>query len=711
MQTSAIEHSQTVSRVLVENASLYLSTIDDPSQTQESLMNKAVSLFNLFRYKECVSAAKRVLKGDKNSVDGWLLLAQAHRKLNEFEQSNEALDKYLKLRPEDSQAHYNKALNFDDLGQWERADLALQKALKIRRQFPEALFKRGSILSLLNLKREALTELSAAIRLEPHNPDYHFARGVVEFEVLQFEEALRDFEKCLSVSESFGEAIVWKCTVLDKLERTEEAIEFLSQKIDGSVPLESQSAPKDTDSALSYDSQKTPKASPQITDDALTDLCALRVRYSVQLMRYQRAIRLVETDLILRLKAREGWFYFAVLSREVGDKETALSAVTKAISGDQNNAVYYCFRGALFVSSEKQKALNDFQRAAQITTQRYPNMYLRSEQQTLLHNLFVPPLEPLIPRFISIVGSLSLFDQCLDSADPKFARHASVYRDIANRSSTLFDSLFKLGFSESTTSKLGDELAAIEQELLELNRHFSVIRSLEDGRQPPESLESFWASAKSKEPLLFRYVELFYGTLIAYFHNLGVMSGEPYEIVSEGQTIIFPKFQESSKVSAFELLANLMFEASQIGRKFGAKNGFETVFESRLSDKKSHKLRLFLFETALKVALNGPKRKAIAADKLSDCQEAFWEAFRGQMKRIGKYDKLRKFVDSYSDKLAFLDSFYTVCYVNRNPGEFADGSMGLSDQIACVTLTDGHLRSGASRGQKGSKLEGILGGL
>ena len=76
-----------------------------------------------------------------------------------------------------------------------------------------------------------------------------------------------------------------------------------------------------------------------------------------------------------------------------------------------------------------------------------------------------------------------------------------------------------------------------------------------------------------------------------------------------------------------------------------------------------------------------------------------------------EYDKLKKFVDNYTQKMAFLDAFYLICLLSENGSVFLETEEFLLDELVCAVLTDKHLekcKKAMKEGKRKSVLENIL---
>lgn len=228
-----------------------------PIADNESVLQRAWSLFQQNRLQEAEQMFSRVCDLDSANASAWFMLgATRHRQdkidgalaafdnaarldpanvqalsasaamLSLLDRQNEALETYRRafaLSPRNPELLTNIGIVLEKLADLPGALQHYERALALQPGFPAALMNRGALLNLLKRYREALENNDRFARLYPELDDAHFNRAETLLALEKYQEALAACERAIALNPRHGKAHFDRGLALSMLERFPEA--------------------------------------------------------------------------------------------------------------------------------------------------------------------------------------------------------------------------------------------------------------------------------------------------------------------------------------------------------------------------------------------------------------------------------------------------------------------------------------------------------
>ncbi len=148
--------------------------------------------------------------------------AIALQNAGQFEDSLIQYDAFLAGYVGTAQIHTNRGLALFELGRTGEAIAAYQQAVQCDATYGDAHYSMGRALFTLRRFAEALASFDAAMVIAP-SVDTYVSRGSTRMELLQYEDALDDYEAAIRINSNFAKAHMNKGSALYELERLSEA--------------------------------------------------------------------------------------------------------------------------------------------------------------------------------------------------------------------------------------------------------------------------------------------------------------------------------------------------------------------------------------------------------------------------------------------------------------------------------------------------------
>jgi tetratricopeptide (TPR) repeat protein len=189
------------------------------------LINKAVSLSRIWRYKEALACCERAIELDRLDADVWALKGLLLDALKRGEEAIAYCDHALTLDPRCEQAFYVKGVAFTKLGLADECIASYDHALEINPHNILTWVYKSYALREFGRLEEALVADERVVELSPRLADAWRNKGLTLEDLKRLEEALTCYNKALELNPHFDEAWISKGKVLRDLERPEEALE------------------------------------------------------------------------------------------------------------------------------------------------------------------------------------------------------------------------------------------------------------------------------------------------------------------------------------------------------------------------------------------------------------------------------------------------------------------------------------------------------
>jgi tetratricopeptide (TPR) repeat protein len=255
--------------------------------------------------------------------------------------------------PDSDVAQLNLGSVERDLKKFEDAFYHLSLAIKMgKNKSPDRYLTRGGALRELKRDKEAIQDFTKAIELKPDTPilaqAYH-SRGVSEENLLQYDEAMKDYNQTIKLSQAKPEYFANRGRLFGKLEKLDSAIIDLDKAIlmdsanynyigtRGAIYFKN----KEYDKA-SNDFNKALKINSEYSAGYLN-----RGIYLFEIKQFTSAIQ--DFNVLLRLDptSHDGYICRALCKRNSGDYDGAYDDYTKLLSLYPNSKLAYYQRAML----------------------------------------------------------------------------------------------------------------------------------------------------------------------------------------------------------------------------------------------------------------------------------------------------------------------------------------------------------------------------
>jgi tetratricopeptide (TPR) repeat protein len=187
-------------------------------------LNGAVSAYSAGRLVEAERVCQQIISGNHHFFDAIHFLAIVQASLGKNDEALASYDRALALRPDSTEALYNRGNSLRQLKRFNEALASYDRALTLRPDYATALSNRG--VTLYELKRfdEALANYDRALTLRTDYAEAHYNRGNALAELKRFDEALASYDRALALRPDYAEALYNRGVTLYELKRFDEAL-------------------------------------------------------------------------------------------------------------------------------------------------------------------------------------------------------------------------------------------------------------------------------------------------------------------------------------------------------------------------------------------------------------------------------------------------------------------------------------------------------
>ncbi|MGB7294803.1 MAG: tetratricopeptide repeat protein [Candidatus Aminicenantales bacterium] len=168
----------------------------NPDKDPQYQYEKAVISVRYGLEGEALKYLNEALAFDPAHAPSLKLLGTVQFKKNNFQEAAAALERYLALQPDDSEAHTSLGITYDKLGQAARAESEYQRAIALDGN-PEAGFGLAKLYYDQNKLEAALEIIHGAIQKNPRSAAYYNLQGVILNQMGRYGEALTSFQNAL----------------------------------------------------------------------------------------------------------------------------------------------------------------------------------------------------------------------------------------------------------------------------------------------------------------------------------------------------------------------------------------------------------------------------------------------------------------------------------------------------------------------------------
>jgi len=193
-----------------------------PSETQ---INDLVNLYRSGKMRESELACKALLKSYQQEIVVHNVLGASLKGQGKLEEAIKAFDSLIRLKPDYSEAYYNRAVIYQDLGQLEASLKDYNVAIQLKSDYADAYYNKANILREQGEFESALESYEKTIDVNPEHIDAHINRGITLRELGQLKEAIQSFDQVVKLKPDFAEVYYNRANILKELGRLEEAVE------------------------------------------------------------------------------------------------------------------------------------------------------------------------------------------------------------------------------------------------------------------------------------------------------------------------------------------------------------------------------------------------------------------------------------------------------------------------------------------------------
>ncbi len=247
---------------------------------------------------------------------------------------------------------FNQAAELFDQGKFDAAENILRQLNDTAADNPYILNLLGLIAQAKGLHGEACSYFSAAVRNLPERPDFHYNLAYSLQRTGQYHDALRNYQKVLSLKPDIKEAYNEIACIYEALEDDDKAIEWWTKAL--------QLAPDYVVAAVNLakhqnDIEKLKKISQQYPDEPLTWHSLAQISYNQK--DYAAAQQFINHALQLQSDDAENNYLAGLINLQLNDKPQALTCFLKTEILDCNHY------GAKLKLADLYSAQNDFNNA------------------------------------------------------------------------------------------------------------------------------------------------------------------------------------------------------------------------------------------------------------------------------------------------------------------------------------------------------------
>ncbi len=200
----------------------------------ESFVTKLVvgnAQLNRNNLNEAEKLFKEVLDINPNSVEALANLGHIYRLQKDSTRALAVLRSSLVKDPRAYKAHNQIGAVYMQFGQPRLAEAGFLRAYELNRCYPSALNNLATICNMTNRTREARKYLDKALKLEPDNVTTLLNLGALELKQVKPDEALRLFDRAVTVSPNMPQAHHYRGIALLSLRRTADARKSFKQAL------------------------------------------------------------------------------------------------------------------------------------------------------------------------------------------------------------------------------------------------------------------------------------------------------------------------------------------------------------------------------------------------------------------------------------------------------------------------------------------------
>ena len=208
-----------------------ISIPSDPDEKHEYWNNIGVAYNDLEEYEESIQAFERAIKIRPNFFRAWLNKGISLQKLDRYKESLDAYDHVIKFGKNNYRAWHYKGISLAKLGRDEESLRHYEKAIEINPNYDEAWYNRGVHLSRFESCIDAIESFDKVINIKPNYlwQAYH-AKAHCLYELNHYEKALKAYEEAIKIKRNHN-SLNGQGNCLSALKKYKEAIKVYEQSL------------------------------------------------------------------------------------------------------------------------------------------------------------------------------------------------------------------------------------------------------------------------------------------------------------------------------------------------------------------------------------------------------------------------------------------------------------------------------------------------
>ena len=176
---------------------------------KKSPQNKISTLLELYKkgsYDLAEILAKRITHQSPNQLLVWKVLSAIHQHAGKLQESLAAIQKALKIKPNDVESHYILSKTLQLLGKLEDAEANYKKTITLKPDHAEAYYNLGNTLQLLGKLEDAEANYKKTITLMPDHAEAYYNLGNTLQLLGKLEDAEIVYKKAIALRPDYAEA-------------------------------------------------------------------------------------------------------------------------------------------------------------------------------------------------------------------------------------------------------------------------------------------------------------------------------------------------------------------------------------------------------------------------------------------------------------------------------------------------------------------------
>ena len=184
--------------------------------TQQQLDN-LLEHYQKMRFNAAEKLAISITTEFPNHQLAWKVLGAIQIKTGRTIDSLIAMEKCIKLMPQDAEAHFNMGITLKELGRLDDAIESYRQAIFLQPKYTKAYINLGNALKELERLDDAIESYRQAIFLQPNFIEAHFNMGIIYEKIGRLDEAIASYAQVISLKPNFAYAYLNLGNIIKKI--------------------------------------------------------------------------------------------------------------------------------------------------------------------------------------------------------------------------------------------------------------------------------------------------------------------------------------------------------------------------------------------------------------------------------------------------------------------------------------------------------------